>query len=274
MNDIFNWSRFGRYLKHDLLRCFRSYKLAALLLALLPLILLVLAFAFSLVFDLEQRTPSAELRLGFGYAALTVFVFSFPSRAYGLITDKRRGAAWMLVPVSMLEKFASMILITLVIAPVVLIGTHLTLDAAICSIFPSCGESLWSGLTEALQENTSGSMKIYKDVDAVNIISEWTLGYTVFINTMFNNLLIFLLGAVIFKRHKIATTFLACIGLTIVLSLLLGGISAAIGPRLDGIEINDEASVSALVHIFIAVRTLFAALLAFLVYLRLRTIRY
>ena len=274
MNDIFNLTRFGRYLKHDLLHCFRSYKLAAILIALLPIILLVLAFMFSLAFDANQHTPSHGLRMGLGICALIVFTFSFPSKVYGLITDKRKGATWMLVPVSMLEKFVSMILITVVIAPVVLIGVHLGLDAAICNIFPTCGESIWSEIVRFLQKATSEEVMITGDIEAANVLGSGTLGYTLFVNTTINTLLTFLLGAVLLKRHKIATTIFACIGLSIVLSLLLGGLGTALNPIIDNIEINAESDIRMLINTFITVRTIFAIALAFLVYLRLKTIKY
>lgn len=129
MDNTFKISRFGKYFVYDLKRQWKNIGMLMLIFALSPIIFYMIYMFFAAMFDgglLKIFTgtgidgPSGGVRFGIFAVMTTIFVMLFPSRAYGEITNKAKGSEWLMLPASRLEKFTSMMLISLIVIPLVL----------------------------------------------------------------------------------------------------------------------------------------------------------
>src|SRR5574344_959071 len=132
-------------------------------------------------------------------AAVILFA---PARIYGHITDKRSGSDFLMLPASHLEKWISMVLITCVELPVVLIVTLGACDSVLGLIFPKAyGSPIVSSIASAkefIADNLSDSnVNVHANFVAMGIFS-WI-----------ESILIFTLGAICLQQSKVAKTILA-----------------------------------------------------------------
>ena len=220
MSNAFNFNRFGKYLVYDLKRQWRNIGMLMLIFALFPIIFYMLYMFFAALFDgglmkvftgIEINGPAIWARFGVFFAMTAVFVMIFPSRAYGEITDKAKGAEWLMLPASRLEKFVSMLLISLVVIPLAYVAVYLISDAFVCLLDRSCGDSLMS-----FRINPS----MYDDsFVAVN-------GFWILASTIAGNVITFLLGGLMFKKWKVIGTLLVLFALQLILSGLVSAFIA------------------------------------------------
>lgn len=194
MNSIFNFSRFGKYFLYDLRNAKNSAGLSILVLGLLPIIIFVVFEICCLVLDghLNESEDTGMIAISAAVMASTIIA---PKKLYGGITDKKIGADYLLIPASCFEKFLSMLLILCVIIPLLLCVTLTLTDGLMCLVFPKY----------YLPINVSND--ITGDVNLTPIVMGGWIG----------GILSFTLGALIFKKSKIAKTILA----SLVLSILM-----------------------------------------------------
>lgn len=216
MDNTFNFSRFGKYFVYDLKRQWKNIGLLMLIFALFPIIFYMIYMFFAALFDggllrifsgLEIEGPTGWARFGVFAMMTVIFVMIYPSRSYGEITDKAKGSEWLMLPASRLEKFVSMILITLVVIPIIYIAVYLLSDAFVCLIDKSCGDSLMS-------------FRINKEIGT----SDFTIpanGFWILATKVVEYASIFLLGGLIFKKWKVVGTVLVLFALGMVFSGLL-----------------------------------------------------
>ncbi len=213
MNNNFNLHRFGKYFAYDLKRQWKNLGMLMLIFALFPVIFYLLYMFFAVLFDggmgkiflgLGINGPSVLFRAAVGIFATAIFLMIFPARAYGEITDKAKGSEWLLLPVSRLEKFTSMMLATLVVIPLVYFTIYFFSDFIVCLLDKSCGNAL-------ISIDINGLMDTSDFVIASNGI--WLL----IVNVM-ENAIIFLLGGLLFKKWKVVGTLLANFGIGMVFS--------------------------------------------------------
>lgn len=224
--DIFNFRRFGKYLASDIRTCLANYGLT--LLSLTFIVLLVtyaVTVGMNLLFDHVWEGPELTLRVTEFTLAFFVTVILAPTRCYGKITEKQYGSFWLTLPASKLEKFISMTLIISLMIPLIAAILFLSADALICAIDSTCGESIISGarnlLTRILEIKVSGT--IDGDVipeSAVRFINQMT-NPLLYLDDFIGLSLPFLLGAVFFKKNKIAKTFIAMIAISAAASAIL-----------------------------------------------------
>ncbi len=226
MNNTFDISRFGKYLKYDLVNCWKENRTFLLTLALVPVIIYITTVFYGMLtngltvfFNMAAR-PALAARIASFATVAGIFVVFFPARSYGFITEKARGSAWVELPVSKLEKFLSMMLICLIIMPLAFFCTYLLSDAVICLADSKCGIPIfsswlgWGEMARAESEVTLGGN-----------------GLWVIVATVLSFMSIFLLGALIFKKKKVLGTILALFILSIVLSLILSLFIKSVGPH-------------------------------------------
>ncbi len=222
-SDIFNFRRFGKYLKTDIKTC--CYK-SGLSLITISTILLLVAYIFKIFISLLVGNGWEGLGIGprlsvFAVALLCLFV-NMPKKCYGSITDKQYGSFWLTLPASKLEKFLSMIIICCILIP--LCGSIIFLfgDAVLCAIDQTCGQSIisvFSDVEVAITDfkNGLGDISVEENAIVVNSLTEITSPW-LYIDDFFGLSLPFLLGALMFKRSKTAKTILALIALSCVIS--------------------------------------------------------
>lgn len=216
MDNTFKISRFGKYFVYDLKRQWKNTGMLMLIFSLFPIIFYMIYMFFAALFDgglmkifigLEIDGPAGGTRFGVFAVMSTIFVMLFPSRAYGEITNKAKGSEWLMLPASRLEKFTSMMLISLVVIPLVYVVVYFLSDAFVCLLDKSCGDSLMS-------------FRINKEIGSSDFVIPAN-GLWILASTIVGNAIVFLLGGLIFKKWKVVGTVLVLFALQMVFSGLL-----------------------------------------------------
>lgn len=216
MDNTFKISRFGKYLVYDLKRQWKNIGMLMLIFSLFPIIFYMIYMFFAAMFDgglmkifigLEIDGPAGGTRFGVFAVMSTIFVMLFPSRAYGEITNKEKGSEWLMLPASRLEKFTSMMLISLVVIPLVYVVVYFLSDAFVCLLDKSCGDSLMS-------------FRINKEIGSSDFVIPAN-GFWILASSIVGNAIVFLLGGLIFKKWKVVGTVLVLFALQMVFSGLL-----------------------------------------------------
>lgn len=229
MNNNFNFGRFGKYFVYDLKRQWKNIGMLVLTFALSPVIFYMLYMFFAALFDgglmklfsgMSIDGPSIWVRFGMAAVMITIFVMLFPSRAYGEITDKAKGSEWLMLPASRLEKYVSMMLVTLLVIPIMYIVVYLLSDGLVCLFDKSCGGALMSFRINDLLRTTD----IIIPANGLWIIIANTVQYAI----------IFLLGGLIFKKWKVVGTLLANFAIGMFFSTLISMLFANMDPVMVG----------------------------------------
>lgn len=216
MDNTFKISRFGKYLVYDLKRQWKNIGMLMLIFSLFPIIFYMIYMFFAAMFDgglmkifigLEIDGPAGGTRFGVFAVMSTIFVMLFPSRAYGEITNKEKGSEWLMLPASRLEKFTSMMLISLIVIPLVYVVVYFLSDAFVCLLDKSCGDSLMS-------------FRINKEIGSSDFVIPAN-GFWILASSIVGNAIVFLLGGLIFKKWKVVGTVLVLFALQMVFSGLL-----------------------------------------------------
>lgn len=216
MDNTFKISRFGKYFAYDLKRQWKNIGMLMLIFSLFPIIFYMIYMFFAAMFDgglmkifigLEIDGPAGGTRFGVFAVMSTIFVMLFPSRAYGEITNKAKGSEWLMLPASRLEKFTSMMLISLVVIPLVYVVVYFLSDAFVCLLDKSCGDSLMS-------------FRINKEIGSSDFVIPAN-GFWILASSIVGNAIVFLLGGLIFKKWKVVGTVLVLFALQMVFSGLL-----------------------------------------------------
>ena len=194
MDKIFSFDRFWKYFKYDLVNAKSNFGLSMLILGFLPIMAYIVANLFSLIFTGEWvagDTGSAISGIAIG-ATFTISCIILGVKLYGSLTDKKAGSNWIMIPASTFEKFLSMFLIVFIIVPVCL-AAMLVVSDLILSLLP--GYTTITGLIgKGAAEMANNGFKVK---------------YLPMIWLMWGQYaLAFLLGAIIFKKAKVAKTIL------------------------------------------------------------------
>lgn len=197
MNNIFDIKRFGNYFLYDLRRGWNNYGISLLLLGIIPaLIFLVFQFVSLISGDGIGETPDEMKFLGIFLACIVVF-FGAGAKLYGFVTEKRAGSDFLMLPASTLEKWLSMAVIVCIVLPVILFALLFATDGLMGLVFPTAyGDRVFSlGLGREFHEMLA-SEGITFNFPAIIFLS-WC-----------ENILVFTLGAICFKKAKVAKTLL------------------------------------------------------------------
>ena len=194
MNKIFSFDRFAKYFKYDLVNAKSNFGLSTIILGFLPLMAYIVGNLFCLVFTgewaiKEAGTAFSAVAVGASYVISSIIL---GLKLYGSLTDKKAGSNWIMIPASTFEKFLSMFLIVFVIAPVC-IGALLVVSDLLLSLLPG-----YTSITEWAKTVVSGMAE-----------SGFKVNFHAMIWLMWGQYaLAFLLGAIIFKKAKVAKTIL------------------------------------------------------------------
>ena len=233
MKDIFDFKRFGKYFVSDFKGCVANYGLSLITISmLLYIICYVVTVSFGLIMNQGWEGLGLGTRATLFVMAMITLVITMPVKCYGKITDKQAGSFFLTLPVSRLEKFVSMLLMTIVVAPVIGTVLYLGLDALVCLFDKTCGNNLMSEMKDLatiimnLPEEAEMEAALGEIPDNLaKFIKEITCPW-LYVDDMIGTCLIFLLGAVFFKKGKTVKTFMACIALGIVTSIIATPIMA------------------------------------------------
>ena len=201
MNEIFNPSRFGKYFVTDLKNCFTNFGMSLAVLGLSGVAFYILGGLLFWSMGADFGIPDGTLNFIFSIG-IVIIVMIMPKKCYGHLTDRLAGPAFMLVPASTFEKFLSMVVNCIVVIP-----------GAFALIFYG-SEFLISLIDKGHRFSLAAlSGSIMFDDIPINPFSA--------VDDIGGMIMIFLLGALCFKRHKTTYTLLCMIGLSIAMSMIL-----------------------------------------------------
>ena len=179
------------------------------------------------VFNLLFGSSSVQgFRFGMLCTWTALAMMMVPEKAYGKANLSREGVAFAMLPASSLEKFVSMFIYCAIVTPVVVFFGGYLVDALL-SLFPFGGFEkpihLYT-INEVVRmiDNSEGvvqssNMELsFGDVFPVGVIR--TSLYVGIIQWA----AIFMLGNMVFKKHKTGKTFASYLGISYVLSTIFG----------------------------------------------------
>ena len=255
MNNVFSFKRFGNFFMYELSYIGSRFTHNMLAMGILPLIMA----AFSVVLNLMQGDTltysSFESARSIYTLVLILIPIMYPARMYGRITDKKSGADWMLIPASGLEKFISVMLINVVVVPGILLLMLFACDKLLWLIFGDVYGTGWLSLMAELPF----------ELILVAVLS--------FVNTS----LTFLLGAICFRKAKVAKTILVLFALWVLISVVFTSLLSVEGVQMwaekmaEGLDTTSFDTINVWVNIGVFVPMV---LLAGAIYYRLKTIKY
>lgn len=215
MDRIFNLNRFGRYLAWDIRNARNNSGFSLLVYGLAPVFIFAFYEICCLIFDGGFRNFAFAWRLGSIFALVVLFTMMNPSRLYGKITDRRYGTEFLLLPASTPEKFLSMTIVSAIVMPVCLSAALLVSDSLLALCFPGhYGEALI-----CMDKSVFFGINPLGDEDSVSMNI-----FLVFMSSWWTNIFVFTLGAIFFRKSKVAKTILTYF----LVSLVLGTVFSAI----------------------------------------------
>ena len=209
MNNIFDFKRFGKYFLYDLRNAKNNYGLSLLILGTLPISTFVIFELFSLIFTQQFAGVAVAMKYMQFFAATVVVLLGAGTKIYGNLTEKKAGSNFLMLPASTFEKWLSMGLIVCFVLPAVLFVLQLGSDALVSVLFPNTyGDRLLALVP--LQEMKDTLLENGVRVNWLGIILlEWS-----------EYVLTFTLGAICFKKSKVAKTILCIFAVSMVLSTI------------------------------------------------------
>lgn len=197
MKQTFDIKRFWKYFLYDLRQMWLNNGRAAIMIGCSGLMLYTVGVILNLVFYHTWNAPGIILRSVVFCISVAALVLYQP-RSYGYITDKRAGSDWLMIPASVLEKFISMMIITLIVTPIIFVAVYMCADWLLSLIDPTFGTSLIAGSSELIRDILD---EINDNFDPYLI----TPGMFFFALTtqMWGNFLYFLFFGLVFKKYKL-----------------------------------------------------------------------
>jgi len=210
MNNVFDIKRFGKYFAYDLRRAKNNYGISLLVMGLMPVAFFLIAQFINLISGngfSQMPEPVGFIAI---FVTIVVVILGAGTKIYGSITEKRAGSDYLMLPASTLEKWLSMVLIVCIVLPVILFALLIATDFLMNLIFPiAYGERIFGlGLGAELTEMLDAE-GISFNFPAIMFLS-WC-----------ENILIFTLGAICFKKAKVAKTLLCMMAFSMIISPLM-----------------------------------------------------
>ena len=279
MNNTFDINRFKKLLVNDAKMYIRNFGS--------PLIVFCCMTAILWIFTLLFRTSAQGIsRLAVILASTAFAMMLAPSKVYGKANLSREGAGFAMLPASSLEKFVSMFLYCAIVTPIVVFFGGYLVDALL-SLFP------FGGFEKPIRLHTiNGLARLINDTEGMVQTGDLDITFTdVFpIGVMRTSLYmgviqwaaIFMLGNMLFKKHKAGKTFACYLGISYVLSTILGATMFANGERIEiWLESFSDYSTEEMIHLLhnatilgMVVGIIITGVLLYFTYRKIKTQKY
>ena len=211
VNETFSAQRFGQYFLYDLKQLWHNNGKAAIALGFISVICYIVWVIFSLIFTGEWHAPSVAARLSFFALGAAILVF-YQTRTYGHLTEKKAGQSWLMVPASALEKFLSMMIITIFVIPVAYVVSYLALDILIGLFDKTTGGPLVAEASAVLDKTNV----FFSAANEEGFQFHLSTFFLPFVLQFIYNLLYFLLCGLCFRKWKI----LGALGISMLISMV------------------------------------------------------
>ena len=279
MNNTFSFNRFKNLLLNDGKMYFRNFGTTLIVFCCLNAIFWIV----NLLFGTETNSVTRFAFLCVWTALAMMFV---PEKVYGKANRSREGVSFAMMPTSSLEKFLSMFLYCAVLTPIVAFFGGYLVDTLL-SLFPFGGFEKpihlysFNDLFHVMNNSEGVVQGGDNDFPFDTVFSIGMLRTSLCIN-VFQWAAIFMLGNMLFKKHKAGKTFGCYLGIGYVLSTILGGIifacSGRIGQWFEGFSEYPTNEMIRICHNMAVSGMIFGivitALLLFFTYRKIKTQKY
>ena len=219
MNNTFSFNRFKNLLLKDGKMYIRNFGSTLIVLCCMTAILWI----FTLLFG---KSADGASRFAIIVASAALAMMLVPSKVYGKANLSREGVDFAMMPASSLEKFVSMFLYCAIVTPIVVFFGGYLVDAFL-SIFP------FGGFEKPIRlYSLNEIIRMANDTEGVVNVGDFELSLEqVFpIGVMRTSLYvgiiqwaaIFMLGNMLFKKHKAGKTFACYLGISYLFSMFFG----------------------------------------------------
>ena len=220
MNNTFEFNRFKNLLLNDGKKYFRNFGTGIIVFCCLNAIVWI----FNLLFG---TSSDSSFRFGMLCTWTAVAMMMVPEKVYGKANLSREGVSFAMLPASSLEKFISMFIYCAIVTPVVVFFGGYLVDTLL-SLFPFGGFKkpihLYT-LNEIfrLMNDSDGVVQAARDsAFAVETIFPIGMIRTGIVFGIIQWAAIFMLGNMIFKKHKAGKTFACYLGIGYLISMIMG----------------------------------------------------
>ena len=219
MNNTFSFNRFKNLLLKDGKMYIRNFGSTLIVLCCMTAILWI----FTLLFG---KSADGASRFAIIVASAALAMMLVPSKVYGKANLSREGVDFAMMPTSSLEKFVSMFIYCAIVTPIVVFFGGYLIDAFL-SVFP------FGGFEKPIRlYSLNEIIRMANDTEGVVNVGDFELSLEqVFpIGVMRTSLYvgiiqwaaIFMLGNMLFKKHKAGKTFACYLGISYLFSMLFG----------------------------------------------------
>ena len=230
MNNTFNFNRFRNLLLNDGKMYIRNFGTSLIVFCCMTAILWI----FTLLF----RASAPEASRFVIIAASTAFAMMLvPSKVYGKANLSREGVGFAMLPASSLEKFTSMFIYCAIVTPIIIFFGGYLVDTLL-SFFP------FGGFEKPIHLYTMNEIvRMFNNTEGVVQTDNYVVTFSdvfpigVMRTSLYMGIIqwaaIFMLGNMLFKKHKAGKTFACYLGISYLLSMIFGAIMFANSDRID-----------------------------------------
>ena len=219
MNNTFAFNRFKNLLLKDGKMYIRNFGTSLIVWCCLNAIFWI----FNLLFGSSTMPP---VRFGMLCIWTALAMMMVPSKVYGNANLSREGVGFAMMPASSLEKFISMFIYCAIVTPIVVFFGGYLVDAFL-SIFPfggfekpihlySLNEIFYKGIN-----NEGSPIHLNSPSDAMALSIAYMMRVS-FYAGIIQWSAIFMLGNMLFKKHKAGKTFASYLGISYLISMIMG----------------------------------------------------
>ncbi len=220
MNNTFSFNRFKNLLLKDGKMYVRNFGTSLIVWCSLNAIFWI----FNLLFGSETMSP---VRFGMLCTWTALAMMMVPSKVYGNVNLSREGVGFAMMPASSLEKFVSMFLYCAIVTPVVVFFGGYLVDTLL-SLFP------FGGFDKPIRLYTLNEIvsRMMTDNEGVVQMGELSISAAtlfpigVIRTSLYMGIIqwaaLFMLGNMLFKKHKAGKTFACYLGISYLFSMLFG----------------------------------------------------
>ena len=226
MNNTFSFNRFKNLLLKDGKMYIRNFGTSLIVWCCLNAIFWI----FNLLFG-TSSDPMFRFGMLCTWTALAMMMVS--SKVYGTANLSREGVGFAMLPASSLEKFVSMFLYCAIVTPIVVFFGGYLVDAFL-SIFPFGGFErpihLYSlnGLVRMANDSEGVVQMGNANASFTDVFPIGVMRVSIYVSII-QWAAIFMLGNMLFKKHKVGKTFVCYLGIGYVLSTIMGAAMATNG---------------------------------------------
>ena len=282
MNNTLDIKRFGKILKHDGLNFFPNMILALAILWAIPVIIYL--FTSLIPSDDTSHVFDAFSRINIISLIKKIVIIIAPVRLYKYCNDQRQGIGYAMLPASTLEKFLSMVIYCVIVAPIIYIAGALAIDSLLALFhgpYNGFAVAYYFDSFAQFDHSIEKSQLVFNEEDALLLFNSISSTYMLIIGLLGTLMLssIFMFGNMIFKKHKTAKM----IGILILLAIILMIVFVNYVANNENIfnhayKDNSEEFIRRLIYIAMNImfytELIVSALLLFGVYRKIKTQKY